>query len=103
MSSDSSRARSVEYLTAADIEKIAKALADPHRLRILEALREDQSLVCGDLQALLALSQPTVSHHVKILAQSGVIMTQKDGRTLRISLNIVTLKAFSEQLQRWTF
>ena len=90
-------------LNASDIEKIAKALADPHRLRILQALREEQSIVCGELQTLLALSQPTVSHHIKILAQSGVIITHKDGRTLRLSLNIVTLRAFSEQLQLWTF
>lgn len=92
-----------EYLSASDIEKIAKALADRHRLRILEALQQQPSLVFGDLQSLLALSQPTVSHHVKILVQSGVIMTQKDGRTLRLTLNNVTLRAFSEQLQRWTF
>ncbi|PKL74182.1 MAG: ArsR family transcriptional regulator [Candidatus Melainabacteria bacterium HGW-Melainabacteria-1] len=90
-------------MSAADIERIAKALADPHRLRILEALREQQSVVCGELQDLLALSQPTVSHHVKILAQSGVIETRKDGRTLRLTLNIVTLRAFSDHLQRWTF
>lgn len=92
-----------EHLSASEIEKIAKALADPHRLRILQALREQQSVVCGDLQSLLALSQPTVSHHIKILSQSGVIITHKDGRTLRLSLNIVTLRAFSAQLQHWTF
>lgn len=91
-----------EDLSSHDVERIAKALADPHRLRILQALREQQSLICGELQGLLALSQPTVSHHVKILTQSGVIVAQKDGRTLRLRLNIVTLRAFSEQLQLWT-
>ena len=92
-----------EDLSARDIERIAKALADPHRLRILQALREQQSIICGELEDLLALSQPTVSHHVKILAQSGVIITQKDGRTLKLTLNIVTLRAFSAQLNHWTF
>lgn len=92
-----------EHLNASEIEKIAKALADPHRLRILQALREQQTVVSGDLQNLLALSQPTVSHHIKILSQSGVIITQKDGRTLRLTLNIVTLRAFSEQVHHWTF
>ncbi|HEY9841696.1 MAG TPA: metalloregulator ArsR/SmtB family transcription factor [Candidatus Obscuribacterales bacterium] len=90
-----------EHLSSRDIERIAKALADPHRLRILQALREQQSVICGELQELLALSQPTVSHHVKILTQSGVILAQKDGRTLRLTLNTVTLRAFSEQLQLW--
>lgn len=92
-----------EYLSPSDIEQIAKALADPHRLRILQALREQQSLISGELQSLLALSQPTVSHHVKILTQSGVIVAQKDGRTLKLRLNTVTLRAFSEQLQLWTY
>ena len=92
-----------ENLSAIDIERIAKALADPHRLRILQALREQQSIICGELEGLLALSQPTVSHHVKILAQSGVIVTQKNGRTLKLTLNTVTLRAFSDQLQLWTY
>ena len=91
-----------DSLSASDIELIAKALADPHRLRILQALREQQSIISGELQELLALSQPTVSHHVKILTQSGVIVAQKDGRTLKLRLNTVTLRAFSEQLQLWT-
>jgi len=90
-----------EDLNARDIERIAKALADPHRLRILQALREQQSIICGELEELLALSQPTVSHHVKILTQSGVILAQKDGRTLKLRLNTVTLQAFSEHLQLW--
>ena len=88
-------------LSSRDIERIAKALADPHRLRILQALREQQSIICGELEDLLALSQPTVSHHVKILTQSGVIVAQKDGRTLKLRLNTVTLQAFSEHLQLW--
>lgn len=90
-----------EDLSSRDIERIAKALADPHRLRILQALREQQSIICGELEDLLALSQPTVSHHVKILTQSGVIVAQKDGRTLKLRLNTVTLQAFSEHLQLW--
>lgn len=90
-----------EDLSSRDIERIAKALADPHRLRILQALREQQSIICGELEELLALSQPTVSHHVKILTQSGVILAQKDGRTLKLRLNTVTLQAFSEHLQLW--
>lgn len=90
-----------DELDSRDIERIAKALADPHRLRILQVLREQQSIICGELESLLALSQPTVSHHVKILSQSGVIVTQKDGRTLKLRLNTVTLQAFSQHLQLW--
>lgn len=83
------------------VEKIAKALSDPHRLKILEALKVEGTLVCGDLQSLLQLSQPTVSHHVKILVESGVIQSQKEGRCLRLTLDRDALSAFCENLADW--
>ncbi|MEX2536334.1 MAG: metalloregulator ArsR/SmtB family transcription factor [Trueperaceae bacterium] len=65
-----------------------KALADPSRLRILEFMlkprgeccaRDDG--VCGcDFESLLGLSQPTVSHHLKILVQAGFLAADKRGR-----------------------
>lgn len=81
-----------------DFEKIAKALADSHRLKILDALKEKQ-LVCGDLLELLELSQPTVSHHVKILVDSGLVQAKKEGRCLRLSLNSATFQDFLKQLE----
>lgn len=88
-------------LTHQQVERIAKALSDPHRLKILEALKAKGSLVCGDLQGFLELSQPTVSHHVKILSESGVIQTRKEGRCLRLSLNQEALVEFCSKLTRW--
>ena len=65
-----------------------KALADPSRLRILEFLLEPKGNccarddgVCGcDFETLLGLSQPTVSHHLKILVQAGLLSSEKRGR-----------------------
>lgn len=65
-----------------------KALGDPSRLRILEFLLEPQDNccaredgVCGcDFETLLGLSQPTVSHHLKILVQAGLLNSEKRGR-----------------------
>ena len=67
---------------------LLKAVADPARLRILEFLLEPQGEccarddgVCGcDFETLLDLSQPTVSHHLKILVQAGLLRAQKRGR-----------------------
>jgi ArsR family transcriptional regulator, arsenate/arsenite/antimonite-responsive transcriptional repressor len=57
-----------------------KALADPHRLTILATLAraEDEVCVC-DFTAALPLNQPTVSHHLKILRDSGLVTSERRG------------------------
>lgn len=71
-----------------DISLQLKALADPARLRIVEFLRRpdvgcctlpDRVCAC-DLERLLGLSQPAVSHHMKILTQAGLVSGEKQGR-----------------------
>lgn len=57
-----------------------KALADPHRLTILSTLAgaEDEVCVC-DFTAGLPLNQPTVSHHLKVLRESGLVTCERRG------------------------
>lgn len=58
-----------------------KALADPNRLRILSVVStntEPETCVC-DLSAPLDLGQPTVSHHLKILVEAGLLNREKRG------------------------
>ena len=65
-----------------------KALSDPLRLRILEFLRRPDAACCStedkvcacDLEGLLGLSQPTISHHMKLLVQAGLVTAEKSGR-----------------------
>ena len=69
-------------------DAVFKALSDPIRLRILEFLRRPDAECCSvedrvcacDLEGLLGLSQPTVSHHMKILVQAGLVSSEKSGR-----------------------
>ena len=69
-------------LTEADADVLAgrlKALADPGRLRLLSlVLAAGESCVC-DLTETLALSQPTVSHHLKVLVDAGLLTREKRG------------------------
>lgn len=88
-------------LSQAQIEKIAKALADERRLHILRSIRERQNLVCNEIQEVCTLSQPTISHHVKILTDAGLVKAEKEGRFLRLSVNQEVLDAFTKQLQTW--
>jgi ArsR family transcriptional regulator len=85
-----------------------KALADPARLRILEFLRKPQGEccarddgVCGcDFEALLGLSQPTVSHHLKILVQAGLLKAEKRGRWMYYELEPAALSELASYLGR---
>ena len=59
-----------------------RALADPVRLRIVSMLIDSpDGSCCGcDLEQPLGLSQPTISHHLKVLRESGLVTGDKDGR-----------------------
>ena len=56
------------------------ALADPVRLRLLSLVAANEEVCSCDLQAPLAKSQPTISHHTKALAEAGLITGEKRGR-----------------------
>ena len=71
-------------LSRADAERSAallKAVADPVRLRLLSAIRGadgGEACVC-DLTTLVGLAQPTVSHHLKVLVEAGLLEREKRG------------------------
>ncbi len=57
-----------------ELTAVAKAIADPVRLQIVDVLRRRAGEVCVcDLQALFAISQPTLSHHLKKLREAGLV------------------------------
>lgn len=67
---------------------VFKALADPSRLRLLSIIKASSSgstCVC-DLTEPLDLSQPTVSHHLKILVEAGLLLREKRGTWAYFSL-----------------
>ncbi len=63
-----------------------KALADPNRLLIIEYLMEGERCACRVLECL-KISQPTLSHHMKILCDSGIVNLRKEGKWTHYSLN----------------
>ena len=66
---------------AVELERLFKALADRHRIRILNLLAgtEDPICVCK-LMPALGLAQPTVSYHLKLLVDAGLIERERRGR-----------------------
>ncbi|GAA2696378.1 ArsR/SmtB family transcription factor [Actinoplanes palleronii] len=82
MSAFSSPFRPYGAFTAADAARLADALkviADPARLRILGLLRRHGPTTVSDLVARTGMKQPNVSHHLKVLGQSGLIRTTDAG------------------------
>ena len=67
--------------TAEDLARLLKAVADPARLQLLALLKSStggESCVC-DLTGPLGLSQPTVSHHLKVLTDAGLLTRERRG------------------------
>ena len=58
--------------------KVMKALSDPNRVRMIKLLQQKTMCVC-ELQGVLGLAQPTVSKHLKILEEAGLVDYHKDG------------------------
>lgn len=67
--------------------KIFKAFCDENRLMILELLQEDEKCACVLLETL-NIAQSTLSHHMKILVDSGVVMSRKNGKWTHYSLSL---------------
>jgi ArsR family transcriptional regulator len=65
---------------AAELARVLGALADPVRLRLLSLVASRVEICSCDLEGPLAKSQPTISHHTKVLADAGLIVGEKRGR-----------------------
>lgn len=75
-------------LTFKQFEKISKALGDSNRLKILHFISNKGGCgQCSDIQSVVDLAQPSISHHVKILIESCLIEPEKEGRNHKYTLN----------------
>ena len=69
-----------------DNARIFKAFCDENRLMILEMLQSGEKCAC-ELLEQLEISQPTLSHHMKILCESGIVLPRKDGKWTYYSIS----------------
>ncbi|MFH2123790.1 MAG: metalloregulator ArsR/SmtB family transcription factor [Pseudomonadota bacterium] len=58
--------------------KIMKALSDPNRVKIIKMLQLRDCMCVCELRAVLKLAQPTVSKHLKVLEEAGLVTSEKD-------------------------
>ena len=78
-----------------DVSLICKALGDSNRLRIVRALLEGEMRACRLLEQF-SITQPTLSHHMKVLCDCGLVNVRKEGKWSHYSLNCETLTAFRQ-------
>lgn len=63
----------------AELAAFAKALSHPARLAILQTLAQRGTCICGEVVEVLPLAQATVSRHLKVLTEAGLIRGETDG------------------------
>lgn len=80
-----------DYL--AEQAKIFKALGHPSRLLMVDALRDGEKCVC-DLQALTGADMSTVSRHLAVLREAGVVRSEKRGTNIYYALALSCLDTF---------
>ncbi|RFM30641.1 ArsR/SmtB family transcription factor [Deminuibacter soli] len=82
-------------------EKISKALGDTNRVKILHHITGKGGCgSCSDINELIDLAQPSVSHHIKILIEAGLIEATKEGRNHKYTLSKTTLNDYIHALQQ---
>lgn len=74
-----------------ELARLAWAVAHPARVRILRILLARQACICGELVGQMTLAQSTVSQHLKILKESGLIMGEIDGPKVCYCVNPAVL------------
>jgi ArsR family transcriptional regulator, arsenate/arsenite/antimonite-responsive transcriptional repressor len=70
----------LEEADAAELAQLLGALADPVRLRLLSLVAARAEICSYELEVPLGKSQPTISHHTKVLAKAGLLVGEKRGR-----------------------
>jgi ArsR family transcriptional regulator, arsenate/arsenite/antimonite-responsive transcriptional repressor len=87
-------------MNRAHIERISKALADQTRLMIFEAIAKREQIKCGDIVSLRGVTAATVSHHLKILSDAGLIECRREGQFVRSRVVPQRIEAYSRALSR---
>lgn len=97
-----SRAATRPTLTAKQFELIAKALADPRRMALLQAIASEEECACQQLRKEFPVSKATISFHIKELVRAGLVEAHRDGQFLNCEVRRDTLEAYTAELLRRT-
>ena len=80
--------------------RVARALGDPTRFEMLRRIAAAGEINCRDLTTLFPVSQATVSHHLKVLTDAGLIQARREGQFHYFSLRPAALEAHASGIVR---
>jgi len=87
-------------ITDRELIRALRALADPTRFRIIQEIAEAGELSCGEVAERFDVSQPTISHHLKILLDAGLLVQRTEGKHHYTSVDRALLSSFVEVLPK---
>ena len=88
-------------MNAIDVALICKALGDSNRLQIIQMLSDGEKCGCKLLEAF-EITQPTLSHHMKILCDSEIVVGRKEGKWTHYSISEKGVEQAKECLRQLT-
>jgi ArsR family transcriptional regulator, arsenate/arsenite/antimonite-responsive transcriptional repressor len=83
-----------------ELEKVSKALADETRLRIFEAISASKHMTCSEVVSMRGITPATVSHHLKILSEAGLIACRRKGQFVYSQAVPETIAAYTRALAK---
>lgn len=89
-----------EALRPEQFELIAKALADPRRVALLEAIAIENGCGCSSLRSKFPVSKATISHHIKELVRAGLVTAERQGQFLQCHVRRDVMEAYTSSLLR---
>ncbi len=87
-------------MDSANIERISKALADETRLQIFETIAGNKEINCSAIVTLRRVTPATVSHHLKILSDAGLIECRRHGQFVHNHVVPQTIENYARALSR---
>ena len=83
-----------------EIEKMSKALADETRLKIFETVSATKHMNCGEIVSMRGVTPATVSHHLKILCDAGLIACRRQGQFVYSEAVPETIATYAKALAK---
>lgn len=87
-------------LSDEQVQRIAKAMADPQRFAILECIAAQPEMPCKTLVAEFPITQATISHHLKELVAADLIRSRRDGQMAILSCRRDVCRAYTRRLSQ---
>lgn len=82
------------------IDQTLRALGDPTRREILRVLRDEGDLAAGDIAGRFPMTAASVSHHLAVLKEAGLVQAERQGRSIVYTLETTVFQDTVEQLMR---